>query len=295
MSYQLVEQLHKKAVPVGRLCRVLGVSRSGYYGCRQRAKLAPKACLVSTQLKAEFAASGKVYGSRRLSAVLCAQGLRTGRHRVRRLMREHGLRALWRRKFVRTTDSGHALPVSANVLARRFNPSGPNQAWVSDITYIRTRSGWLYLAVVLDLYARKVVGWAMAPTMHAELVCAALQLAIAQRQPTPGLIVHSDRGSQYASALHQALLARHSLVGSMSRKGNCWDNAVMERFFLSLKTERVWQRDYANHAQAMTDIADYIVGFYNSVRLHSKLGNLPPNAFEQQSAIKQPIVVSEKT
>ena len=295
MSYQLVEQLHKKAVPVGRLCRVLGVSRSGYYGCRQRAKLAPKACLVSTQLKAEFAASGKVYGSRRLSAVLCAQGLRTGRHRVRRLMREHGLRALWRRKFVRTTDSGHALPVSANVLARRFNPSGPNQAWVSDITYIRTRSGWLYLAVVLDLYARKVVGWAMAPTMHAELVCAALQLVIAQRQPTPGLIVHSDRGSQYASALHQALLARHSLVGSMSRKGNCWDNAVMERFFLSLKTQRVWQRDYANHAEAMTDIADYIVGFYNSVRLHSKLGNLPPNAFEQQSAIKQPIVVSEKT
>ena len=295
MSYQLVEQLHKKAVPVGRLCRVLGVSRSGYYGSRQRAKLAPKACLVSTQLKAEFAASGKIYGSRRLSAVLCAQGLRTGRHRVRRLMREHGLRALWRRKFVRTTDSGHALPVSANVLARRFNPSGPNQAWVSDITYIRTRSGWLYLAVVLDLYARKVVGWAMAPTMHAELVCAALQLAIAQRQPTPGLIVHSDRGSQYASALHQALLARHSLVGSMSRKGNCWDNAVMESFFLSLKTERVWQRDYANHAEAMTDIADYIVGFYNSVRLHSKLGNLPPNAFEQQSAIKQPIVVSEKT
>lgn len=295
MSYQLVEQLHKKAVPVGRLCRVLGVSRSGYYGCRQRAKLAPKACLVSTQLKAEFAASGKVYGSRRLSAVLCAQGLRTGRHRVRRLMREHGLRALWRRKFVRTTDSGHALPVSANVLARRFNPSGPNQAWVSDITYIRTRSGWLYLAVVLDLYARKVVGWAMAPTMHAELVCAALQLAIAQRQPTPGLIVHSDRGSQYASALHQALLARHSLVGSMSRKGNCWDNAVMERFFLSLKTQRVWQRDYANHAEAMTDIADYIVGFYNSVRLHSKLGNLPPNAFEHQSAITQPIGLCEIT
>ena len=295
MSYQLVEQLHKKAVPVGRLCRVLGVSRSGYYGCRQRAKLAPKACLVSTQLKAEFAASGKVYGSRRLSAVLCAQGLRIGRHRVRRLMREHGLRSLWRRKFVHTTDSGHALPVSANVLARRFNPSGPNQAWVSDITYIRTRSGWLYLAVVLDLYARKVVGWAMAPTMHAELVCAALQLAIAQRQPTPGLIVHSDRGSQYASALHQALLARHSLVGSMSRKGNCWDNAVMERFFLNLKMERVWQRDYANHAEATSDIADYIVSFYNSVRLHSKLGNLPPNAFEQQSAIKQPIVVSEKT
>lgn len=295
MSYQFVEQLHKKAVTVERLCSVLGVSRSGYYGARQRAKIAPKACLVSTQLKAEFAASGKVYGSRRLGAVLRAQGLHIGRYRVRRLMRENRLRTLWRRKFVHTTDSGHALPVSDNVLARRFNPSSPNQAWVSDITYIRTRSGWLYLAVVLDLYARKVVGWAMAPTMHAELVCAALQLAIAQRQPAPGLIVHSDRGSQYASALHQALLVRHGLVGSMSRKGNCWDNAVMERFFLSLKTERVWQCDYANHAEAMTDIADYIVGFYNSVRLHSKLGNLSPNAFEQQSAIKQPIAVSEKT
>jgi hypothetical protein len=173
MSYQLVEQLKKKAVTVKQLCRVLGVRRSGFYGSRQRAKLAPKTCLVSTQLKAEFAASGKVYGSRRLSAVLRAQGLRIGRHRVRRLMRENRLRALWRRKFVHTTDSGHALPVSGNVLARRFNPSGPNQAWVSDITYIRTRNGWLYLAVVLDLYARKVVGWAMAPTMHAELVCAA--------------------------------------------------------------------------------------------------------------------------
>ena len=295
MSYCFVEQLHKKAIPVGRLCSVLGVSRSGYYGSRQRAKLAPKACLLSAQLKAEFAASGKVYGSRRLGAVLRSQGLRIGRYRVRRLMRQHRLRALWRRKFVHTTDSGHALPVSDNVLARRFDPSGPNQAWVSDITYIRTRSGWLYLAVVLDLYARKVVGWAMAPSMHAELVCAALQLAIAQRQPAPGLIVHSDRGSQYASALHQALLSRHSLVGSMSRKGNCWDNAVMERFFLSLKTERVWQRDYANHAEAMSDIADYIVAFYNSVRLHSKLGNLPPNAFEHQSAINQPIAVSEKT
>ena len=294
MSYRIVEQLHKKAIPAQRLCCVLGVSRSGYYGFRQRAKIAPKTCLVSTLLKAEFAASGCVYGSRRLGAAMRAQGLYIGRHRVRRLMRESKLRTVWRRKFVHTTDSAHSLPVSDNLLARRFNPSEPNQAWVSDITYIRTRQGWLYLAVVLDLYARKVVGWAMAPTMHAQLVCTALQLAIAQRRPAAGMLVHSDRGSQYASALHQALLERHGLVGSMSRKGNCWDNSVMERFFLSLKTERVWQRDYANHAEAMTDIADYIVGFYNSVRLHSKLGNLPPNAFEQQSATKQPTAVSEK-
>ena len=210
-------------------------------------------------------------------------------------MREHRLRALWRREFVYTTDSGHALRVSSNVLARRFDPSHANQAWVSDITYIRTRSGWMYLAVVLDLYARKVVGWAMAADMQAGLVCQALQLAVVQRRPPPGLIVHSDRGSQYASAAHQALLARHGLVGSMSRKGNCWDNAVMERFFLNLKMERVWQRDYANHAEATSDIADYMVNFYNSVRLHYTLGNLPPNAFEHQSAMEQPIDLYEIT
>jgi putative transposase len=151
-----------------------------------------------------------------------------------------------------------------------------------DITYIRTRSGWLYLAAVLDLYSRKVIGWAMAPTMPAELVCTALQMAIAQRQPSAGLIVHSDRGSQYASAAYQALLAQHGLCCSMSRKGNCWDNAVMERFFLNLKMERVWRNDYANHAEAMRDVTDYIVAFYNAVRLHSTLGNLAPAAFERE-------------
>lgn len=186
---------------------------------------------------------------------------RDGGHRIRRLMRKHGLRSAWKREFVHTTDSRHALPISPNVLDRQFNPTRPNQAWVADITYIRTRSGWLYLAVVLDLFARKVVGWAMASDMQATLVCRALQLAIAQRQPATGLILHSDRGSQYASAAHQTLLVKHGLIGSVSRKGNCWDNAVMERFFLNLKMERVWQRDYANHAEAMSDIADYIIGF----------------------------------
>ncbi len=292
MSHQLVEQLHKKAYPIERLCRVLGVSRSGYYEARQRERQAPSACLISAQLKAEFIATGKVYGSRRLVTALQDLGLRVGRYRVRRLMREHRLRARWRRKFIHTTDSAHGLPVSENLLARRFDPSRPNQAWVSDITHIRTRSGWLYLAVVIALYARKIVGWSMAPNMHAELVGSALQMAITQRRPAPGLIVHSDRGSQYASGQHQALLARHGLLGSMSRKGNCWDNAVMERFFLSLKMERVWWRDYANHGEATKDIADYIVGFYNSVRRHSKLGNVAPNVFEHMQAGKQPIGVS---
>jgi putative transposase len=295
MSLQLVEQLQQKAVPVNQLCRVLAVSRSGYYTARKRNQDLPAVCEASVQLKAAFAASGGAYGSRRLRTAMASRGTVIGIYRLRRLMRKHGLRSVWKRKFVHTTDSKHALPISPNVLNRQFNPARPNQAWVADITYIRTRSGWLYLAVVLDLFARKVVGWAMAPDMQATLVCKALQLAIAQRQPAAGLIVHSDRGSQYASAAHQALLSKHGLVGSMSRKGNCWDNAVMERFFLNLKMERVWQKDYANQAEAMNDIADYIVSFYNSQRLHSKLGNLPPNAFEQESAIKQPIGLCEKT
>ena len=295
MSFQLVEQLQQKAVPVNQVCRALGVSRSGYYAARKRDQTPPMVCEASVHLRAAFAASGGAYGSRRLRTAVASRGLEIGLYRLRRLMHKNGLRSVWKRKFMHTTDSRHALPISPNVLNRQFNPTRPNQAWVADITYIRTRSGWLYLAVVLDLFARKVVGWAMAPDMQATLVCRALQLAIVQRQPAPGLIVHSDRGSQYASAAHQNLLSKHHLVGSMSRKGNCWDNAVMERFFLNLKMERVWQNDYANHAEATNDIADYIVSFYNSQRLHSKLGNLPPNAFEQKLAIKQPIGMCENT
>ena len=210
-------------------------------------------------------------------------------------MRKHALKPVWKSKFTATTDSKHSLPVYDNLLNRRFQPGQPNQAWVSDITYIRTRSGWLYLAAVLDLHSRKLVGWAMAPNMPADLVCTALHLAICQRAPAPGLVVHSDRGSQYASEEHRGLLAKHGLVGSMSRKGNCWDNAVMERFFLNLKMERVWQRDYANHQEAINDITDYIVNFYNNKRLHSTLGYLSPNAYEQKLAEIPPISMSEKT
>lgn len=295
MSYALVEELQRKAVTVIQACRVLKISRSGYYSYRHRAQATPTVCATSVKLQAAFASSGCAYGSRRLCTALQDDGMTIGRYRVRSLMKKHQLRPVWKRKFVNTTDSKHDLPVSPNILNRQFDVAAPNQAWVSDITYIRTRSGWLYLAAVMDLYARKIVGWAMASDMPAQLVCAALQMAIAARNPEPGLIVHSDRGSQYASAMHQAVLAKHQLIGSMSRKGNCWDNAVMERFFLNLKMERVWQRDYANHAEAMNDVADYIVGFYNSERLHSKLGNLPPNAYEQQLATTLPIDVSEKT
>ena len=301
MSYQLVEDLQKKDCPqiaVSQSCRVLEVSRSGYYAhqaARKERLVDSVVCSESVHLKAAFAASHKAYGSRRLRTAMAERGLTMGRHRVRTLMRINGLRPVWRRKFVHTTDSKHSMAVSPNVLDRQFEQAMPNRVWVADITYIRTKSGWLYLAAVLDLHSRKIVGWAMAPSMPAGLVCAALQMAVMQRNPAPGLIVHSDRGTQYASAEHQSLLAKHGLVGSMSRKGNCWDNAVMERFFLNLKMERVWHKDYANHAEAMNDIADYIVGFYNSIRLHSKLGNLSPNAFERESTSKKSIKLSEIT
>ena len=210
-------------------------------------------------------------------------------------MREANLKPVWKKKFVNTTDSNHELPVAENILNRQFNPAKPNQAWTSDITYIRTRSGWLYLAVVMDLYSRKIIGWAMNSTMHTELVSRALLMAIGQRQPAPGLILHSDRGSQYASHEYQRLLKQHGIICSMSRKGNCWDNAVMERFFLNLKMERVWQRDYANQLEAVKDVTEYIMGFYNCVRLHSTLGNLPPMIYEMEMAAKELTEVSENT
>lgn len=291
MSQQVVRQLQQEAIPISRSCQLLGISRAGYYAAQQRITHAPAVCALSVQIKAVFHASGGVYGSRRIRAALQMQGQSISRHRIRHLMRQHGLRPKWRRKFVHTTDSKHDLPLAGNLLNRQFAPAAANQAWVADITYIRTRQGWLYLAVVLDLFSRKVIGWAMAPSMPASLVCTALQMALAHRQPAAGLMVHSDRGSQYASAEYQSLLTRHGLCCSMSRKGNCWDNAVMERFFLSLKMERVWQRDYANHAEAANDIADYIVGFYNSHRLHSTLGYVSPTAYELQCE-KQPIAVS---
>ena len=296
MIHRCIDQLAEKATTgVAPLCRVLGVSRSGYYAAAARARKPAMVCAATVHLQAAFAASGRSYGSRRLQQALLKQGRPIGRYRVRSLMRIHGLRPVWKRKFVHTTDSHHALPIADTLLNRQFEPAMVNSAWVSDITYIRTASGWLYLAAVMDLFSRKIVGWAMAPSMPAELVCTALQMAITQRQPPVGLVVHSDRGSQYASDAHRTLLARHRLHASMSRKANCWDNAVMERFFLNLKMERVWPNHYANHAEATRNVTDYIVGFHNSVRLHSKLGYLPPNAYEQHMAEKQPISVSEKT
>lgn len=293
MIHNLVRQLQRKAFPVSRVCRVLRISRSGFYESGRRAEKVPAVCPVAIKLKAVFSANERCYGSRRLRSALRNEGILIGRFKVRRLMKEHGLKPAWKRKFVHTTDSNHNLPVAENLLDRQFNPERINHAWTADITYIRTRTGWLYLAVVMDLCSRKIVGWAMAPHMRSDLVCGAMQLAVAQRQPGPGLIAHSDRGAQYAGAAYQGLLARHDMRCSMSGKGNCWDNAVMERFFLNLKMERVWQRDYANHREATKDITDYIVRFYNDGRLHSTLGYMPPNQYERQVMLNPPIEVSE--
>ncbi len=267
-----------------QLSRTFGVSRSGLYEARQRQAQPVGIDTAAVQLQAAFMASGGSYGSRRLSAQLKRQGLPVGRHRARTLMRMHGLRARWRRKWVHTTDSRHSLPVAGNVLDRQFKPAATNRAWAGDITYIHTASGWVYLAVVIELYSRKVIGWAMAGHMQASLVCDALRMALSSRQPLPGVLMHTDRGSQYASQDHRELLQAHALVQSMSRKGNCWDNAVTERFFLNLKMERVWQQQYANLVEAQQDVTDYIVNFYNAQRLHSALGYRTPNEFEAMAS-----------
>lgn len=210
MSYRLVRQLQQKATPVIQACRLLQVSRSGYYQHRTRCgQDADMAAIV--HLKAAFCASGRAYGSRRLTTALKARGLAIGRYRVRRLMREAALHPVWKRKFIHTTDSKHDLPIAENLLDRKFETPSPNRAWVSDITYVRTRAGWLYLAAVMDLFSRKIVGWAIAPAMPAELVASALRMAIWQRKPAPGLLLHSDRGSQYASLEYQSLLEQHGI------------------------------------------------------------------------------------
>ena len=290
---------HQHRFRLQRMAAVFGVSRSGYYQWRRTGaepgEKAQRRAALDQRIREAFTQGKQRDGARRIQVELAENGDKADLKTIFNSMKRQGLKAKAARKFKTTTDSNHQLPVAPNLLEQDFSSDAPNQKWVGDITYLLTNEGWLYLAVIIDLYSRAVIGWSMNARMTAGLTCHALKMALFRRGFPEGVIVHSDRGSQYCSMAYRDLIAKHQLTQSMSRKGNCWDNAVMERFFLSLKTERVWQCDYANHAEAMTDIADYIVGFYNSVRLHSKLGNLPPNAFEHQSAIKQPIAVSEKT
>jgi putative transposase len=275
--------LHKKIWPVDLMCRLLGVTRSGYYGYQRRNgnKKYDYYHQELLEVVKEIARSSHyTYGSRRIKAVLCALSYPVSRNKARKLMKEAGVSAKHRKKYKVTTNSKHKKPLYENVLNRQFEFDQPNQAYVQDITYIWTQEGWLYLATVIDLFSRRVVGWSMGSRMNAQLVCDALKMAIWQRRPTAGLIVHSDRGSQYASKAYRQLLQDNKFVGSMSRKGNCWDNAVAESFFGSLKQERVQWCHYQTRQEAQQDVLHYITMFYNSHRLHSYLDYRSPCQYE---------------
>ena len=265
---------------------MLQVRRSGYYAwlARDESKRAKDDRVLAVEVAAVFAGSKKTYGSPRVHGEFRKQGRRVCRHRIARLMREQQLRARIRRKFVRTTHSNPGEPTAPNLLDRNFTADAPNRVWVGDVTYLPTREGWLYLAVLLDLYSRRVVGWAMSEHNDEALTLAALRMATDQRQPEPGLVHHSDRGTTYASGTYQDELAKHGFVCSMSRKGNCWDNAVVESFFSSLDVECEHGDMFASRSAARREVTDYILGFYNPTRLHSTLGYLSPMEYERAAA-----------
>jgi len=264
------------------MCSQLSVSRSGFYAWLKRGP-SPRAkedVLLGARVLELHLDSERRYGSPRVQRALAAEGRNVSRKRVVRLMRARGLVARAKPHFVATTNSEHELPLAPNVLARRFEQSQPNLAWASDITYLWTAEGWLYLAVIIDLCSRRVVGWATSDTLERKFCVDALETALANRRPAPGLIHHSDRGTQYASADYRALLEKHGIVCSMSRRANCWDNAVAESFFSTLKTELVCGRIYRTREQATLAVFEYIECFYNQKRLHSSIGYCSPAEFE---------------
>jgi putative transposase len=282
VRYRFIEA-HREQWPVRLMCRVLRVSAGGYYTWRGRpasARAQRQEALV-VALKAIHAEAKARYGSPRAHAELRARGIRCCVNTVAKLMRRHGIAARAARAFRRTTDSNHDRPVAENLLDRQFDPASPNESWVADITYIPTREGWLYLAAVEDLYSRRIVGWAMGDRITSRLVVDALEMAVARRCPGAGLVAHSDRGSQYASEHYQQRLAGHGITCSMSRRGDCWDNAPMESFFASLKRELVHHEDYRTRAEARASVFEYIEVFYNRVRRHSALGYVAPAKYEQ--------------
>jgi transposase InsO family protein len=276
--------------PVRMLCELLGVSPSGYYGWRQKrpTQRQREDTALAAKIAAAHRASRKTYGVPRIVEDLREAGIRTSKRRCARLMRAQGLHGKKKnRRRPRTTDSRHAQPVAANLIAERPAPSGPNQAWRTDITYLKTAEGWLFLAAILDVWSRRIVGWACAPTLHASLVLAALRDALQRRQPPKGLLHHSDRGCQYVDADYVALLNAAGLVRSMSRAGNCYDNAAMESFWSTFKTDTgLDEIVLASRREAELAVFDYIETFYNPRRRHSSLGYLSPVAFENQQKIK---------
>jgi putative transposase len=287
VKFVLVD-VEKAQYPVDVLCAVLGVSPSGYYAWKRRAP-SPRS-RQDAQLAVDIAAahnkSGKRYGSPRVHRALRKRGVRVGKKRVERLMRERGIVGRQKRRFRRTTDSNHPHPIAPNVVGREFEPKAPNAVWAGDVTYIATGEGWSYLAVLLDLYSRRVVGWAMSPTNDTNLALAALRRAVAGRHIVPaGLVHHTDRGSPYASAEYRDALDSYAMVASMSRTGDCWDNAVAESFFATLRAELVDHETYATREAAERAIGRYIEGFYNAERLHSHLDYVSPIEFELKAHV----------
>ena len=281
MKYAWIDG-HRREFELTELCAALSVSTSGYRSWKGGGSPKRKR-LTDAQMLALIRSIDRqwknAYGSPRMVRELRDRGFPAGKERVERLMRDNGIRARHKRRFKATTDSKHALPVAPNLLDRNFQPAAPNQVWSADLTYLWTDEGWLYLAVVLDLFNREVVGWSIKPRMTADIVMDALSMAWFRRRPAPGLMHHSDRGSQYASGAFQARLHEYGMVCSMSRKGNCWDNAPTESFFNSLKNERVHGTRYDTRDEAIADVFDYIEPFYNRRRKHSTLGYVSPVKF----------------
>jgi putative transposase len=270
---------------VHAICRTLGLSRAGYYSWLRRPALSDANSRLTVEIRAEFAKSRKTSGRRRVHLALKKRGISCGEQRVRRLMRENGLYSKHLRRFRVTTNSNHALPTAPNLLDRDFKAVAPDRKWTADITFIPTREGWLYLAVVMDLYSRFVVGWAMGERIDSGLTMDALKMAIWRRNPGAGLVHHSDRGVQYACWDYQQMLKANGFLCSMSRKGDCWDNAVTESFFHTLKVELVHRRDYQTRREAIAEIFEYLEMFYDRKRSHSTLGYKSPSEFEQNESL----------
>jgi putative transposase len=285
VKYAFIER-NRHHWPVSVLCEVLEVSPSGYHQRRQRtAQDKPHRTRVSddallANIKAIHAQVRGEYGWPRMWKELLALGVRVGKERVRKLMAQHGIRARHKRKYIATTNSNHDLPVAPNLLERNFTATAPNLVWTSDITYLATAEGWVYLAVIIDLFSRQVVGWSMQPHMKAELVTDALRMAWFRRRPQAGVIVHSDRGSQYCSGLFRDTLKAYGMRSSMSRRGDCWDNAPTESLWGSLKVARMHGRHFATRRAAMDEVINWL-GFYNARRLHSTLDYVSPMTFEK--------------
>ena len=286
MSFCFIED-HRDSYPVQLMCSVLEVSPAGYYAWRLRPQSARSAanCELLSAIKQVHQDNHGRYGSPRIHIALQNQGRGVSRGRIERLMRRHGVRAIMApSRRVRTTDSRHDLPIAPNLLNRNFTAVAPNQVWLADITYIETAEGWLYLAAVMDLFSRKIVGWAMRNHLRTELASTALAMAIKRQRPATGLVHHSDRGVQYAAHDYRTRLQSAGIQASMSRKADCYDNAPMESFFHTLKTELVHHQKYATRAEAQRDIFAYIEGFYNRTRLHSSIGYISPIDMERKAA-----------